>query len=113
MPASGCPADEQTHPLHGLDRERLDGLLAMATPTDADLVDLARLLIRYEGFPGASDLQADLEKTLRLWGLSRPELNNRCRQIWAAGFRPGQVNSATETAAVGSGFDSSDGEGQA
>ena len=96
---------EQTHPLHATDRQTVDRLLAAQQPTDADLVDAARLLMRYQGFPGARDLQDDLAKTLRLWGLSQEQLNQRCRAIWAAGYRPG-AEAAPQ--AVGSGFDTAD-----
>lgn len=105
-PPSGAAVPEQSHPLHALDREVVDGLLAAATPADAHLVDAARLLMRYQGFPGAHDLQQDLEKVLRLWGLSREELHSRTRAIWTGGFRPGQAEEA-----VGSGFDTADQEG--
>jgi hypothetical protein len=77
-------------------------LLAAEQPDDADLVDAARLLMRYEGFPGATDLQQDLARVLRLWNLDREALQNRTRAIWAAGFRPGPAPPAE---AVGSGFD--------
>lgn len=97
-------APEQTHPLHAIDRDVVDGLLAAATPSDAQLVDAARLLMRYQGFPGAWDIQDDLAKVLRLWGLSREDLHARTREIWAAGFRP--APQAAE--AVGSGFDTAD-----
>ena len=100
------PADAQTaHPLHATDRELVDQLLAAHNPSDGQLVDLGRLLMRYSGFPGAHDLQDDLQKTLRLWGLSRAQLNARCRAIWAAGFRPG---AGAVPQAVGSGFDTAD-----
>lgn len=102
-PGSTSPA-EQSHPLHALDREVVNGLLAAETPADGQLVDLARLLMRYQGFPGARDLQDDLEKVLRLWGLDREALHSRTRAIWASGFRPGQ--GAQE--AVGSSFDTAD-----
>jgi hypothetical protein len=82
----------------------VDGLLAAERPSNAQLVDLARLLRRYDGFPGAEDLREDLEKTLRLWGLSLEELHNRTRELWAGGYRPGAVAGAE---AVGSGFDTS------
>lgn len=83
----------------------MDRLLAIEAPADADLVELGRLLMRYEGFPGALDLQEDLQKTLRLWGLSREQLHQRTRAIWAGGYRPG-AEAAPQ--AVGSGFDTSD-----
>ena len=101
--------DEQSHPLHALDRQVVDALLAARSPGDAELVDAARLLNRYEGFPGASDLHEDLERVLRLWGLDRQALQERTRAIWAAGFRPGSAPAAGE--AVGSGFDTADQEG--
>ena len=95
----------QVHPLYATDRDLVDRLLATEAPADADLVELGRLLMRYEGFPGALDLQEDLQKTLRLWGLSREQLHQRTRAIWAGGYRPG-AEAAPQ--AVGSGFDTSD-----
>ena len=110
MPNSALPPD-QTHPLDGTDRDAIDRLLAVPTPADDHLVDAARLLMRYEGFPGAADLKDDLVKALRLWGLSRDQLHLRTRQIWADGFRPAPVGNGAATEAVGSGFDTSDQEG--
>ncbi|QVL51685.1 MAG: DUF3288 family protein [Cyanobium sp. M30B3] len=111
-PPSGSGVSEQSHPLHALDRDVVDGLLAVQTPADAHLVSAARLLMRYEGFPGAHDLQEDLAKVLRLWGLSREELHRRTRAIWAHGFRPGPADPAAPgQEAVGSGFDTADQEG--
>ena len=95
---------EQTHPLHAADRQTVDRLLAAQQPSEADLVDAARLLMRYDGFPGARDLQDDLAKALRLWTLTREDLHRRTRAIWAAGFRPAPEGAA----AVGSGFDTTD-----
>ena len=97
-------AADQTHPLYALDRDLVDGLLACTQPGDAQLVDAARLLMRYEGFPGARDIGDDLAKLLRLWGLDRERLHERTRMIWAAGYRPAPA--AAE--AVGSGFDTAD-----
>jgi len=97
--------NQQSHPLYGTERDLVDRLLATEAPADADLVELGRLLMRYEGFPGALDLQGDLQKTLRLWGLSREQLQQRTRAIWAGGYRPG-AEAAPQ--AVGSGFDTSD-----
>jgi hypothetical protein len=97
--------DEQRHPLHALDREVLDRLLAAEIPADEHLVDAARLQSRYEGFPGADDLKQDLQRVLRLWKLDRQTLQARTRVIWAAGFRPGFAPAAE---AVGSGFDTAD-----
>jgi hypothetical protein len=98
-------AATQAHPLYASDRDLVDQLLAASDPSDGQLVDLGRLLLRYADFPGALDLQDDLAKTLRLWGLSQEQLNLRCRAIWAAGYRPG-AEAAPQ--AVGSGFDTAD-----
>jgi hypothetical protein len=97
--------DQQVHPLYATDRDLVDRLLATTSPAEADLVETGRLLMRYTGFPGAHDLQDDLQKTLRLWGLSREQLNERCRAIWSGGFRPG-AEAAEQS--VGSGFDTAD-----
>ena len=102
--SSPASAPDQTHPLYALDRDLVDGLLACAQPGDAQLVDAARLSMRYEGFPGARDIGDDLAKVLRLWGLDRDGLHERTRAIWAAGYRPAPA--AAE--AVGSGFDTAD-----
>ena len=104
-PRMSEPQELQAHPLYASDRHLVDRLLAVNDPADGDLVDLARLAMRYDGFPGARDLQEDLVKTLRLWGLNREELHRRTRAIWAGGFRPGAL-AAQE--AVGSGFDTAD-----
>ena len=97
---------EQNHPLYSIDRDHIDRLLAKEKPEDGDIVDLARLFSRYEGFPGALDLQNDMTKALKLWGLSRESLNVRARTIWQGGFRPGRKVDDV----VGSGFDTEDSE---
>lgn len=100
-PDSGADRD-QVHPLETSDRETVDGLLAVEQPGDDHLVDAARLLIRYDGFPGAADLRQDLVKAITHWGLDRPALEARCRALWQGGFRPGRPQADQ---AVGSGFD--------
>jgi hypothetical protein len=97
--------DDQSHPLETIDRQTVDRLLAVTEPDDEHLVDAARLLIRYEGFPGAAGLREDLEKILGFWKLDRDALEQRTRGIWATGFRPGPM---APTEAVGSGFDTAD-----
>jgi hypothetical protein len=99
---------QQSHPLHAIDRRTIDGLLAVEVPGDDHLVDAARLLNRYDGFPGATDLRDDLERVLRFWQLDRDALRQRTRKLWSSGYRPGASQPAD---AVGSGFDTADGEG--
>ncbi len=95
---------EQNHPLYLIDRENLNRLLAKDSPQDEDLIDLARLFIRYEDFPGVDDLKMDLKKILKHWEISRESLNTKTKLIWEKGFRPGQNNYDV----IGSGFDTAD-----
>ena len=107
-PQSDPAERSQSHPLQASDQAVVERLLAVSTPAEEHLVDAARLLMRYEGFPGAIDIQENLSKALRLWGLSRDQVHERTRAIWAAGFRPAPAAAAEDP--VGSGFDTADQE---
>ncbi len=73
---------DQQHPQWQKDRQSLDALLN-GTPTDFNLAELARLRIRYQGFPGARDIQADLETVMTQWSLTEAELFAKTREIHA------------------------------
>ncbi|NEQ29302.1 MAG: DUF3288 family protein [Microcoleus sp. SIO2G3] len=73
------PKDQQ-HPLWRSDREIVNALLN-GQPDDYNLAELARLCIRYRGFPGARDIQADLKRVLAQWGFTEASLFDRTRQI--------------------------------
>jgi len=73
---------DQQHPLYKRDRAIVDRLQANPV-SDYNLVELARLRIRYRGFPGARDIQADLDKVMQGWGLTEDSLYERTRQIHA------------------------------
>ena len=90
----------QNHPLYKTDRELIDGLLAQEEPDDHALTTAGRLIVRYNGFPGAKDIKADLDACLDKWGMDLDELNSRCKKIWFNGYRPGQVQ---EELSIGSG----------
>jgi hypothetical protein len=75
---------EQQHPQDKLDREVLNTLLN-STPDDLKIAECARLRIRYRGFPGARDIQRDLESVLQQWQLSEAELFDRTRALHAKG----------------------------
>lgn len=75
---------DQQHPLWSRDRQIVNTLLE-GEPTDLNLAELARLRTRYCGFPGARDIQADLDKALQKWQLSEEQLFERTRQIHAVG----------------------------
>jgi hypothetical protein len=71
---------EQTHPQYKNDREAVNALLK-AEVTDFNLAELARLRIRYDGFPGAQDIQADLDKVLANWNLTEDTLFEKTQAI--------------------------------
>lgn len=82
---------DQKHPQNKKDRLTVDNLLKVqsspnAMPCDRDLVELARLIIRYRDFPGARDIQADLQRVLDSWQLTQEQLYTKTRAIHAAGM---------------------------
>ena len=78
---------DQTHPQNRKDRATVDALLQVKSePTDRSLVELARLIIRYRDFPGARDIQRDLQVVLDTWGLNEDELYSKTRAIHAEGM---------------------------
>jgi len=95
--------DEQIHPLHDSDKEIVDSLITKTNPNDFDLINLARLIKRYQNFIGEKDLKADLEKILTFWKISEESLFSKTRLIWSSDFSP---NNTSEDL-VGSGFDTS------
>ena len=97
--------DAQNHPLYSTDRDNLDRLIGLDSPTSIDFVELARLLVRYQDFSGAPDLNSDIEKLLKKWSLNRDRLEAITKKIWSEGFRPASHSSPDN---VGSGFDTSD-----
>ena len=97
--------EAQNHPLYSTDREKIDRLCSIDSPESIDFVELARLLIRYQDFKGAEDLNSDMEKLLKKWSINRNKLDTLTRKIWSEGFRP---TSSSSTEDVGSGFDTSD-----
>ncbi len=80
---------DQLHPLAAKDRAIVESLLE-GEPTEYNLAELARLRIRYRGFPGAKDIQAGLEKLLNKWNLTEEELFETTRRIHSSGhiYRP-------------------------
>jgi hypothetical protein len=73
------PKDQQ-HPMWSNDRQIVNTLLE-GQPTDYNLSELARLRIRYHGFPGARDIQSDLDKVLEQWKLTEEALFIKTREI--------------------------------
>lgn len=75
---------DQQHPLYNRDRPTIDTLLS-GEATDYNLAELARLRIRYQGFPGARDIQQDLDRVLENWGITEAQLYEKTRQIHLMG----------------------------
>ncbi|MGK7892063.1 MAG: DUF3288 family protein [Leptolyngbyaceae cyanobacterium] len=71
---------EQAHPQYGRDRQITSELL-QGEATEFNLAECARLRIRYQDFPGANDIQTDLDTVLKNWGLTEAELYTKTRQI--------------------------------
>jgi hypothetical protein len=77
------PQDQQ-HPQEKQDRAIVERLL-QENPNSYHLVELARLRIRYQNFPGARDIQKSLNVILEQWDLTEEELFEKTRQIHAKG----------------------------
>ena len=75
---------DQQHPQYKDDRQLVNQLL-LGEASDYHLAELARLIIRYDGFPGARDIQNDLQKALTRWQLTEAELFAKTRVIHQRG----------------------------
>ena len=95
--------NEQIHPLHATDKKIIDSLISKEIPEDFDLINLARLINRYDNFPGEIELKRDIEKILKFWNLTKDNLYLMTKNIWSNNFRP--LNDSKDL--VGSGFDTS------
>ncbi len=94
-------SNEQIHPLHATDKEIIDNLITKENPGDLDLINLARLINRYDNFPGEIEMKQDILKILKFWDFTKDSLFERTRTLWANNFRPSNTNEDL----VGSGFD--------
>ena len=97
-------SNDQTHPLHSLDKNIIDSLITTDKPEDIDFINLARLINRYNNFPGELEIKNDIEKILKFWKITKNELFSITKNIWAKSFRPTSTNKDL----VGSGFDTTD-----
>ena len=96
-------SNEQTHPLHAIDKNIIDSLITKEKPDDIDFINLARLINRYTNFPGEIEIKKDIEKILNFWKITKNELFLKTKNIWSKSFRPTSTNKEL----VGSGFDTS------
>lgn len=74
---------DQRHPQYSGDRAIVNKLMTQE-PDDYGLAELGRLLTRYKGFPGARDIQTDLNKILKKWKLTETTLFSQTRAIHQA-----------------------------
>ena len=96
-------SNEQTHPLHAIDKSIIDTLITKEKPEEIDYINLARLLMRYNNFPGEIEIKNDIEKILKFWMITKNELFSKTKNIWSKSFRPSNTNENL----VGSSFDTS------
>ena len=96
-------SNEQTHPLHATDKNILDSLITKEEPEDIDFINLARLINRYNDFPGEIEIKNDIEKILKFWKITKNQLFSNTKKIWSKSFRPTNTNKDL----VGSSFDTS------
>tara|TARA_S200000501_G_C20555953_1_gene626607 strand:- start:384 stop:680 length:297 start_codon:yes stop_codon:yes gene_type:complete len=96
-------SNEQTHPLHATDKKIIDSLITKDRPEDLDLINLARLINRYDNFPGENEIKEDIKKTLKFWNITKDILFSMTEKLWSNNFRPSNPTKDL----VGSGFDTS------
>lgn len=91
--ASAAENKDQQHPQQKNDQEIVERLLR-EEPSDAEggslrdhrhYAELARLRIRYCSFPGAREIQQNLDSILQRWQMSEEQLFELTRQIHATG----------------------------
>ncbi len=75
---------DQKHPLAHIDKVIVRDILVQEK-TDYNLAEVARLKIRYRDFPGAWDIQRDLDVILQQWEITEEELFAQARQIHSEG----------------------------
>jgi hypothetical protein len=75
---------EQRHPLAHIDRQVVKSFFVEGM-SDYNLTELARLKIRYHNFPGATDIQFDLDSIMNQWELTEDQLYEKTRLIYARG----------------------------
>ena len=95
--------NEQTHPLHLIDKNIIDSLITKEKPEDLDFINLARLINRYNNFPGEIEIKNDIKKILNFWKITKNELFSKTKNIWSKSLRPSNSNQDL----IGSGVDTS------
>ena len=99
------PAIPQNSALYQNDRHLVDRLLShQGDPSPSQITDAARLFIRYRDTTHL-DLVTDLLHACDRWDMSINAVQERAKEIWTSGWRPGGYSAAVT---VGSGADQDD-----
>ena len=77
-----------TYALFDRDQDALEDLMHVVNPDEQDIVTLGALGKRYPVNTVLGDLVWEIAAG---WGLAEYDLNAKCRQIWASGFRPSKA----------------------
>ncbi len=86
LPSTPMPEQSklpQRHPQEKIDRAIVDRLLESDPQEAMAVAELARLRIRYKGFPGATDIQANLDRLLIEWHMTEEQLFAKTRELHA------------------------------
>ncbi len=71
----------QNHPQEKKDRETISHIMQGDAADPINLAELARLRIRYQGFPGAVAIKDSLNQIMKKLGLTEAELFAQTREI--------------------------------
>ncbi|NEO25725.1 MAG: DUF3288 family protein [Kamptonema sp. SIO4C4] len=86
---------DQQHPQESKDQITIDRIVKQGR-SDYNMVEVARLCIRYRNFPGARQIQHQLEDILQTWQLTEEELFAQTQKIHAKGHIYRYKNDGTE-----------------
>lgn len=75
------PKKPQNHPQEKKDRETISQITQGDAESPVNLAELARLRIRYQGFPGAVAIKDSLDQIMNKWGLTEAQLFAKTREI--------------------------------
>lgn len=103
-PFPSRPHPRQIAPLDQQDRAIVMAFPTGANPSHQNLIDAARLLLRYEGAQASADLYELITSAIAAWGLDRESLFAKTRALWNSGWQP-SASLEPQTSGVGSGAD--------
>ncbi|MBE9221849.1 DUF3288 family protein [Cyanobacterium stanieri LEGE 03274] len=86
---------DQQHPQAHIDRVIIQKIFVEGK-TDYHMAEVARLRIRYHNFPGARDIQRDLDVILQQWDITEEQLFSHVRTLHAQGKIYGKKQTGNE-----------------